>query len=716
MKKYLSIIIVIIIILFVYDYIVYFNGDYYISQKANDLTCFTKVKEDNLMIDTGTGFQVFDIRGVNLGLGKPGEYATGFSITKEEYLRWFEQIQDMGANVIRTYTLAHDVFYDAFYEYNSNNPDPLYLIHGVWVDDYMINSSKNAFDEEFYNGFLNSGKDVIDAIHGKHKNNKNPNNGTQNYRKDISSWVYGYTLGVAWESDIVAFTNETGRQLPEYKGEYLYTENGRNFEIFLAMIGDNLIKYETEKYGAQRTISFINWSTTCPLVFDDNISYQFKKYAQIDVEHILSTTNFKGGQYASYYIYPYYPEYTAFEKDSAIKNSYKEYLMMLNAHHKMPVVVAEFGIPSSRGKTSYEDNRELGRDQGQMNETQQGEAIIGLYEDIVASGCAGGIVYMWQDEWFKKIWNTLASVNLKNNALWSDYQTSGESFGLLSFDPGKEESICYVDGDKSDWEEKDVIGIQDDFRLSMKYDVKFIYLLAEKKGFNINEDSLYIPIDTTPKSGSGNYKAKNILMSHQADFVLEIDGKDNSRILVQERYDNLQAIYGNQLKRGYSQYENVPNVDSSIFSPISLVLQESDYYKKDEKISFNEFDFLYPEEYYYFLQTYETGKLTYGNANPKSKDFNSLADFSGGDGFVEIKIPWGLINFADPSEMKIHDDYYENLGVEYIGIDHMNVGLGDGTTTIEMMKLPLKELGRKPEYHERLKKSYYILQEYWQNS
>jgi hypothetical protein len=113
------------------------------------------------------------------------------------------------------------------------------------------------------------------------------------------------------------------------------------------------------------------------------------------------------------------------------------------------------------------------------------------------------------------------------------------------------------------------------------------------------------------------------------------------------------------------------------------------------------------------MDKYETGKLTYGNANPASKGFNSLADFCAGDGFVEIKIPWQLLNFADPTKMYIHDDYYEVYGVEYLKINHMNVGAGDGSTEIKMEKFNLTPIGKKPEYHERLKESYYILKDYW---
>ena len=114
-------------------------------------------------------------------------------------------------------------------------------------------------------------------------------------------------------------------------------------------------------------------------------------------------------------------------------------------------------------------------------------------------------------------------------------------------------------------------------------------------------------------------------------------------------------------------------------------------------------------------ETYETGLLTYGNANPTAEEFNSLADFIFTEDGVELKLPWQLLNFANPSEMKIHDDYYENYGVEYLSIDEMYVGI---TQDQEEFRVPLASFalerwGKQVTYHERLKESYYILQDYW---
>ena len=98
---------------------------------------------------------------------------------------------------------------------------------------------------------------------------------------------------------------------------------------------------------------------------------------------------------------------------------------------------------------------------------------------------------------------------------------------------------------------------------------------------------------------------------------------------------------------------------------------------------------------------------------------NSLADFIFSGDYIELKIPWQLLNFANPSEMKIHDDYYENYGVEYIQINEMYIGIADGvnaTYRIPMKPFSLMGWGKSVTYHERLKESYYLLKDCWTKS
>lgn len=53
-------------------------------------------------------------------------------------------------------------------------------------------------------------------------------------------------------------------------------------------------------------------------------------------------------------------------------------------------------------------------------------------------------------------------------------------------------------------------------------------------------------------------------------------------------------------------------------------------------------------------------------------------------------MPWQLLNFADPSRMEIHDDYYDgNYGVAYQYIDKIYVGIGTEKTEGRIHLAPL---------------------------
>ena len=58
----------------------------------------------------------------------------------------------------------------------------------------------------------------------------------------------------------------------------------------------------------------------------------------------------------------------------------------------------------------------------------------------------------------------------------------------------------------------------------------------------------------------------------------------------------------------------------------------------------------------------------------------------------------------------IHDDYYENYGIEGIEISEMYAGVGTDANVqfpIKMGTVELKGWGTNPTWHERLKQGYY---------
>ncbi|MDO4499867.1 MAG: hypothetical protein Q4B60_01190 [Erysipelotrichaceae bacterium] len=616
----------------------------------------------------------------------------------------------MGANTIRVYTAQNPSFYEALYDYNMSHEKPIYILHGVWISDYIQNSRVDAYDDLFFKQFKEDCQSIVDVVHG---NKKLVANGlaagaSGTFKKDISKWVLGYIIGIEWEDKTVAYTDNLYKDdfsKQNYDGRFLYTENASAFECMLTQVADSMIAYEFDRYGEQKLMSFSNWPTTDPLDYPEDVTRFFKKSAKVDVEHIRAKDTFKTGIFASYHAYPYFPDYfnliddisvyglnkEDFINEEGVYNSYKAYLTALTKHHTYPVLIAEFGVSTGRGIAQLDAN--TNRNQGHMSESEQGQALLSCYEDIMDSGCAGGMVFTWQDEWFKRTWNTMHAIDLTRTPYWSDYQTNEQYFGLLSFDPGKDKCISYVDGDFSEWDESDLVYSENNRSLYMKQDERYLYFYIEDKDFDFENDKLDLLLDITPNSGSNNYQ--NIYSDRPIDFVLEIDGKDNTQLYVQQRYDVLRATYSEAIYHTSIYFkENMPAIDSDVFYKVEMLLQYSRIEENDATL-------------------FNTGLFRYGICNPDYEEFDSLADFYVNGSGIELKIPYQLLNFSDPSKRMIHDDYFKHYGVESIKIKDIYVGLAKDGETIAMAPYTLKSWGNKPTYHERLKASYYILKEEW---
>ncbi len=711
MKKYIIIVSAIIAIILLVNFAYYHLG-WYIPFGNDTPACFVKTDGKNILLKSGDKFIDFEIRGVDLGSAIPGEWSADYAIDETTYLRWFGQIQEMGANTIRVYSVQSDTFYKAFYSYNENNKTPLYLIQGVSVNDYVQFSHRDAFDDEFIESFIDNAKTTVDVIHGRKKIQlgRKANSASGSFTKDVSDWVIGYILGIDWEPSTVAYTNEKYKESGlSYKGEYMYAKDeAAPFEIMLATVGDEMIEYESKKYETQRLIAFSNHPESDPFTYPEDVARLYQKYAEVDAENILGTDKFISGQFASYHVYPFQTDLLKYLQDfggiepcyneDGSFNDYRTYFTMLNAYHSYPVVISEFGVSSGRGvEHEAKDGDGI---YSQVSEKEQGKALADCWKDIKEAGLNGGCVYSWQDEWARRTWNTLYAINEERSPYWSDYQTNGQYFGLLSFDPGEEKSVCYVDGDISEWNEEDVV-VKGNPELSIKYDEKFVYFLINKKNLNFSKDIIYIPIDLAQKTGSNYCKNFGVKFDREADFLLVINGSENSRLLVQERYEALRSTYSRRIN-GFDTYrqENIPAKNSPEFVPINTIVEKK---VLSENPLERNIDILV-----------ETGKLLYGNANPKSPDFNSLADFISNVDYIEVKIPWQLLNFSDPSKMEIHDDYYDgNYGVKNIKTDGIYVGVGFKSGRITMESVKLEGWGNNVTYHERLKSSYYIMQNLW---
>jgi hypothetical protein len=683
--------------------------------KHHNISYPARIYENMYEVFKDGEWEMLTLKGVNLGMGKPGTFPGEAGIVRDEYDRWLTLIGEMNANAIRIYTLHPPAFYEALYDYNTTAEEPIYLFHGIWIDEEPLEETLNAFDEEIVATFQAEMKKVVDVIHGNAIVPPEPGHASGTYNIDISPYVIGWIIGIEWYPFMVDQMATDYDGLPDYQGDYVYTEEAAPMEIWLAEQFEVLTRYEIEEYASMRPLSYTNWVTT------DNLDQPAEPNEQEDMASVdpntikVKSDIAEAGMFASYHVYPYYPDflnleekYTEFIDQRGEPNNYAGYLHDLHAAHEMPVLIAEFGIPASRGQTH---RNPFGWDQGFISESEQGEILIRLFDDILEEEMLGGLVFTWQDEWFKRTWNTMDYDNADRRPFWSNAQTNEQQFGLLSFDRLK----VKVNG-RDDWTDSYRLFEKQDGHMremTMDHDERYVYIKAHfdelsDAFWGDHQYELYIsvreeqgvPIQTIEGNDDQPFLA---------DFRLTIKSETEAALEIAGDYDSFFYDYAGRLDM-IDYTENDMENKHNTFHPIRLALNK-ELTRPDTGETFP-------------FEDYETGELRFGVGDPQDPDYDSLADYyySEETGILEIRIPWMLLNARDPSQKEFIGDMWEE-GIEASmtidGLDVTAIVANDNATIDHFSD---KQSARYtwvnwqlPEYEERLKQSYRMMQQFFES-
>ncbi|CDB89079.1 putative uncharacterized protein [Clostridium sp. CAG:253] len=532
-------------------------------------------------------------------------------------------------------------------------------------------------------------RDLVNIIHGNAKVEKRVGHAYGNYTRDISKYVIGWILGIESDQSLVEGTRDANKHVTSYSGDYLSCEKVEPYEVFWCEIGDYALKYEDEKYHMQRPVSYSNWPTADvmkhpnePLSKEDAIS--------LTVDDLNAQNKFKTGIFASYHVYSYYPNfmfseepYCSYKDESGKINTYLGYLKNLIAHNKCPVLIAEFGIPASRGVTHV--NPITGFNQGGVSARQQGEMLVSMFKDIKKSKCAGGLVFVWEDEWFKRTWNTMDYTNSDYRAYWNDVQTSEQHFGLAEYISTECDLIPVLDGELDEWSKKDIIFEKNDTKIYVKCDSTYVYIAIQDKKADFDKKGNNLYFDINPNTGCGNYG--DIKLSSDADFILHIEGKNKTRLLVDPDSDSY--------VRAEPDWEklNLVKDKKDSFHRIYLITDKSLLYPQTKK--------RLP------VQKSETGLLHFGKVDVDDDIGDVLTDFYYKKHVFEVRIPWGLLGFSAPSVKEIN---YSSKNTT-LKVDGINIGYISANKNIGEKQFKW-DSWEHASYRHHLRQSYYILQEY----
>ena len=618
------------------------------------------------------------IKAVNLGAALPGKFPSEFPPNDSTYERWIAIVAGMGANAIRVYTIHPPHFYSALRSWNlAHASHPIWLIHGVWTEPPPGKKEEKYDDLKWLAQFQGEMRRVVSLIHGDAVIPPAPGHASGTYSADVSAWVVGYIIGREWEPYSVVAYNSSHPRKTSYAGKYITIAGGNALETWLAEQCDYLVSFEMERYNSQRPIAYTNWPTLDPLNHPtetgkaQEIALLKKRGEQIvempkeydndavglDAVKMHATGAFPAGVFASYHAYPYYPEFLVvdplYSRSRSLEgpSNYFGYLRELVDHHgDMPVVISEYGVPSSRGNAHVQPQ---GWNHGGLSEQQQAAVDARLTRDIYAAGAAGAGLFALIDEWFKKNWIVIEFEHPPDRKrLWLNPLDAEENYGVIAMRAGTKDAAMTIDGDTTDWRGRPVLYAATAGRtggaspLQLKSfrvasDEAYVYLRLDvgkidwaKAHYQIGIDTYRRDLGDTRLPNTGSRSPVGL------EFVVDLSGPASSQVLVDHPYNLYKPVRIPGSKPEAIQYlynapfRTVAN-DRGQWDSLVVVTNRRRV-SRDGRI--------YPPV------SYNRNRLLYA----RQAD-NSLADWFADHarGVIEMRLPWAMLQLVDPSSRSV---------------------------------------------------------------
>ena len=634
---------------------------------------------DRFEIRTPAGWQQFYIKGVNLGAALPGRHPSQFP-DSTTYAAWISDMVEMGANVIRVYTIHPPHFYQALSDHNARHPDRvLWLMHGVWAEVPPKGDFRNS---RWESAFFDEMRRVVDLLHGWAVIPPSPGHASGKYTADVSPWTLGYLIGREWEPfSVVAFNRRYFWQT-KWHGQYLRLDGGQPMDAWLAKACDEMIRYEMEVFGTQRPIGYTSWPTLDPQVHPTETTVEEElrlrkalgetvlreplEYdndaASLDASLVRPTDDFPAGYFAAVHAYPYYPDFIALEPEYQEgrgpegPSNYFAYLQSLKrALPGVPVVIAEYGVPASIGVAHLEPH---GWHHGGHDEPAMARINGRLTREIADAGMAGGVLFAWIDEWFKKNWIVIDfEIPLDRNRLWLNRMDAEQHYGILALEPGRRFSGDTYRERRSEWHDRDPLYIDEDgMALRALADEAYLWLAFEP-GTSARVRELLVGFDTNrPEEGDFEWPGRAGPASPVGlEFVLRIT-RDEARLLVDPasnpiRIDTVrQGLDASRVAARKSPAGAPPGfftgrLESCYRRPLRTTANRDGRYDSMPVVTNRPRFARNGTEY--SAAGYDRGILRRGPPP------DGLWETAGDQEAIEVRIPWTLLNVTDPSQRRV---------------------------------------------------------------
>ncbi|HEY2856537.1 MAG TPA: hypothetical protein VGJ18_27080 [Gemmatimonadaceae bacterium] len=619
------------------------------------------------------GFTPLWVKAVNIGAALPGKHPSEFPPDDSTYERWLELIARMNANAIRVYTIHPPHFYRALARWNQVHPDhPLWLIQGVWTEPPPGRKEERYDDRVWSASFVAEVQRVVDLVHGSAVIPARPGHASGIYTTDLSRWTLAYIIGREWEPYSVVEYARLHPSQHSLHGRYLTIDGGNAVDVWLTRLADGMIGYEMDRYNEQRPIAYTNWPTLDPLahptestlaqedsirrVRHETVPEAPKEYDNdaigLDAVLVRPTAAFPAGVFASFHAYPYYPDFISFDRAYSASRSpegpsnYYGYLRALVEHFgRMPVIISEYGVPSSRGVAHLQPQ---GWHHGGHSEMEQAEINARLTRDIYASGAAGAGLFSLIDEWFKKNWTVIDfEYPAERNRLWLNPLDPEQNYGVVAMRAGRKDSAIVIDGRGDDWKGRPIwyegaahaslpsaLRLQ---RFSVASDEAYVYLRLDVGAVDWENAHYLIGIDTySPMLGDAVLPYTHTRSPVGLEFVVDLHGPEGSHLLVDRPYDLYrdEPIVGSRplaVEQVYNRpFRSMANAAGQYDS--TTVITNRRRIGRDGTV--------------YDRRGIDRDRLLFARQSD-----NSLADWYADcvTDIIEVRIPWGMLEVLDPS-------------------------------------------------------------------
>ncbi len=631
------------------------------AQRPAELQMVSRVAGERFEVRSRDGaWRPIWIKGVNLGVALPGRFPAEFPTDSALYAGWLGTLAAMNANAVRLYTILPPSFYRALRAWNSAHRDrPLWLVHGVWTE---LPPRDDFDDPAWLAEFRAEMRRVVDLVHGAAVLPERRGHASGRYDADVSAWTLAYIIGREWEPYAAKAFDAAHPGRRAFRGRFLKTAAAPALERWMAEQSDHLLAHEFDRYNALRPIAFTNWPTLDPLRHPTEASADEERELRrragrpvggrqleyendavtLDARLVRATAANPAGWFASYHVYPYYPDFMLNDpgysraRSSEGSSNWFGYLQDLKRHHAgMPLLIAEYGVPSSRGIAHLQPQ---GWHHGGHDEGAMAAIDARLTREIREAGGAGGIVFAWIDEWFKRNWLVMDfEIPADHTPRWHNVMDAEQNYGIIGIHAGDSAARPVLGGDPRRWRAGQPVGPS----LRVSSDASYVYLALEVgRDFAWERHGIEIGIDTHLRH-VGQHRLPRSGVDSEAgfEFVVDLSAPDSGAVRVLPEYNRYagraDSAGGDDLGRFLRRPIVTADRRDGRFDPLFVYTNRARFGRDGT---------------FFPARGVDRGTLRFGTGAR-----STLSDWylDAGAGLVEVRLPWDLLNVTDPSSRSI---------------------------------------------------------------